>query len=86
MTCATMLHAQWRKGECGVPLIPVRTQNMEANTCGAWLQLRMQRAGSESVSSQLAAWGVQRFHARTHAGFVIKLLASLRALVIVNAQ
>jgi len=29
---------------------------------------------------------VQRLHARTHEGFVIKLLASLLALVLVNAQ
>jgi len=29
---------------------------------------------------------VQRLHARTHEGFVIKLLASLLALVIVNAK
>jgi len=38
------------------------------------------------VNSQLAAWGVERLHARTHEGFVIKVLASLLALVCVNAQ
>jgi len=38
------------------------------------------------VNSQLAAWGVQRLHARTHEGFVIKLLASLLALVCRNAS
>ena len=76
----------WREGECGVHLIPVRKQNMEPNTYGEWLQLRTQRAVIESVNSQLAVWGVQRLHARTHEGFVIKLLASLLALVLVNAQ
>jgi len=29
---------------------------------------------------------VQRLHARIHEGFVIKLLASLLALVVVNAK
>jgi len=29
---------------------------------------------------------VQRLHARTHEGFVIKLLASLLALVCLNAE
>jgi len=76
----------WLEGEWGVHLIPVRKQNMEPNTYGEWLQLRRQRAVIESVNSQLAAWGVQRLHARTHEGFVIKLLASLLALVVVNAQ
>jgi len=37
------------------------------------------------VNSQLVAWGVQRLHARTCTGFAIKLLASLLALVVVNA-
>lgn len=59
---------------------------MEANTYGEWLQLRKQRAVIESVNSQLVAWGIQRLHARTHEGFVIKLLASLFALVVVNTQ
>jgi len=34
----------------------------------------------------LAAWGVQQLHARTHEGWTIKVLASLFALLCVNAH
>jgi len=70
------------EGGAGVRLGPVRKQNMEPNTLVDRAELRRQRAMSEGVNSQLAAWGVERLHARIHEGFVIKLLA----LVIVNAK
>jgi len=37
------------------------------------------------VNSQLEAWGVQRLHARTNEGFMLKLWASLFALLCMNA-
>ena len=54
----------------------------------AYLLLLMIAYGGtvETVHSQLEAWGVQRLHARTHEGWVIKLLASLFALFGVNAN
>ena len=44
------------------------------------------RGRIETVYSQLAAWGVQRLHARTHEGWVIKVLAALFALLCLNAN
>jgi len=76
----------WLEGDVGVRLVPVRKKNMEPNSLVHGAELRRQRAMSEGVNSQLAAWGVERLHARTHEGFVIKRLASLLALVIVNPQ
>jgi len=76
----------WLEGDAGVRLVPVRKKNMEPNTLVDGAELRRQRAVIEGVNSQLAAWGVQRLHARTHEGFVIKLLASLLALVCRNAS
>lgn len=75
----------WLDGEWGVHLVPIRKRNMTPNGEAERTELRHQRAVIEGVNSQLAAWGVQRLHARTHEGFVIKLLASLLALVVVNA-
>jgi len=75
----------WLEGEWGVRLIPMCKKNMTANDETERAALRHQRAVIEGVNSQLVAWGVQRLHARTHAGFAIKLLASLLALVVVNA-
>jgi len=37
------------------------------------------------VYSQLEAWGVQRLHARTNTGFMLKIWASLFALLCMNA-
>ena len=76
----------WLDGEWGVRLVPIRKRNMTPNSKPEGKELRHQRAVIESVNSQLAAWGVQRLHARTHMGFVLKFLASLLALVLVNAR
>jgi hypothetical protein len=75
----------WLAGEWGIRLVPIRKRNMTPNSAEEGGVLRHQRAVIEGVNSQLAAWGVQRLRARTHEGFVIKILASLLALVVVNA-
>lgn len=73
------------EGETGVRLVPRRRANMAANTLGEWYGLRRYRGMAETVNSQLAAWGVQRLHARTHEGWVCKVLASLFAITCLNA-
>ncbi len=55
---------------------------MMAETFG----LARYRGRIETVYSQLAAWEMQRLHARTHEGWVIKVLASLFALLCLNAN
>jgi hypothetical protein len=72
-------------GETGVRLVPIRRANMAPNPIDEREGLRRYRKGIESVNGQLAAWGIQRLHARTHEGFVLKVLASLFALLCVNA-
>jgi hypothetical protein len=76
----------WIAGETGIRLIPRRRGNMNANTQEEQAGLRRYRGRVETVNSQLAAWGVQRLHARTHEGWVVKVLASLFALLCVNAD
>jgi len=76
----------WLDGEWGVRLVPICQKNMTPNSEPERNVLRHQRAVIEGVNSPLAAWGVQRLHARTSEGFAIKLLASLLALVVVNAR
>lgn len=43
------------------------------------------RGRVETVGSQLEVWGVQRLHARTHEGWLCKVLASLFAVTCLNA-
>jgi hypothetical protein len=73
------------EGETGIRLVPRRRENMAANTLGEWHGLRRYRGMAETVNSQLEAWGVQRLHARTHEGWVLKVAASLVALIYANA-
>ena len=76
----------WIEGETGIRLVPQRKANMTPNT---WMEregLWAHRKKIEGVNSQLEAWGVQRLHARTHAGFMLKLWASLFALLCMNAR
>jgi hypothetical protein len=68
-----------------VRLVPRRRENMAANTLGEWFGLRQYRGRVETVGSQLEAWGAQRLHARTHEGWVCKVLAALVALICTNA-
>lgn len=73
------------QAETGVRLIPVRRANMQPH---AWfldeLALREYRRTIETVNSQLEKMGVQRLHARTNAGFALKVHASLVALACMN--
>jgi hypothetical protein len=75
----------WIAGETGIRLVPRRKKNMVPNTLGEWFGLRRYRGRVETVNSQLEAWGAQRLHARTHEGWLCKVLASLFALICVNA-
>jgi hypothetical protein len=75
----------WIAGETGIALVVRRRDNMAPNTLGEWFGLREHRGRVETVGSQLEAWGVQRLHARTHEGWVCKVLASLFALTCLNA-
>ncbi len=76
----------WIEGETGSRLVPRRRDNMEPNTLGEMFALQRYRGRVETVNSQLEAWGVQRLHARTHEGWLCKMLASLFALLCVNAD
>jgi hypothetical protein len=76
----------WIEGETGIRLVPRRRENMAPNTLGEWFALRRSRGRVETVNSQLEAWGAQRLHARTHEGWLCKVLASLFALLCVNAN
>ena len=76
----------WIEGETGIRLVPRRRENMEPNTLAETFGLQRYRGRIETVNSQLAAWGVQRLHARTHEGWLCKVLASMFALLCVNAD
>jgi hypothetical protein len=73
-------------GETGIQIVPRRRENMEPNTLAETFGLARYRGRVETVNSQLAAWGVQRLHARTHEGWLCKVLASMFALLCVNAH
>jgi hypothetical protein len=73
------------EGETGVRLVPIRKANMVPNPIDERAGLRLHRKKIEGVNSQLEAWGVQRLHARTNAGFMLKVWASLFALLCMNA-
>ena len=70
----------------GVRLVPIRRANMAPNPWPDRLALRDYRPRTETTNSQLEAMGVQRLRARTTAGFELKVLASLVALALVNAN
>lgn len=72
--------------EAGVRLVPIRREKMEPNPIDERVGLRRHRKKIEGVNSQLEAWGVQRLHTRTNAGFEIKVHASLLALLCTNAH
>lgn len=75
----------WIEAETSIRLVPIRKANMTPNAIDERHELRRMRAVVEGANSQLAAWGVERLHARTQEGFVIKVFASLFALLVVNA-
>ncbi|HEX2185011.1 MAG TPA: IS982 family transposase [Chloroflexota bacterium] len=72
--------------DTGVRLVPLHRANMAPNLWGDKLALRQHRQRIETTNSQLAAMGLQRLHARTVAGVELKVLASLLALVCINAS
>jgi hypothetical protein len=65
----------------GVELIPLHRANMTPNSAEQRTLLREFRGVIETAHSQLEKMGVQRLHARTMAGFLLKLFVSLLALV-----
>lgn len=75
----------WIAAETSIRVIPIRKANMLPNAIDERHELRRMRAVVEGANSQLAAWGVERLHARTQEGFVIKVFASVFALLVVNA-
>jgi hypothetical protein len=76
----------WIEGETGIRLVPRRRENMAPNTLMELHGIQRYRGRVETVNSQLVAWGMQRLHARTHEGWLCKVLASLFALLCVNAD
>jgi hypothetical protein len=72
--------------ETGVRLVPIHRANMAPNSWEEVEGLWQYRKGIESVNSQMAAWGIQRLHARTHAGFMLKVHATLLAVALTNAD
>ncbi len=67
-----------------VRLIPIRKDNMAPNTQAERAGLRTFRKTIETVNSQAEALGIQRLRARTNAGFGLKVMASVLALVCAN--
>ncbi|MBZ0298370.1 MAG: IS982 family transposase [Anaerolineae bacterium] len=63
-----------------VRLIPKQRRNMRGNSREDAHLIRQHRSMIETVNSQLEKMGVQRLHARTAPGFMLKLLSSLTAL------
>ena len=68
----------------GVRLVSARRKNMTPNSWADDYDLAHYRKRIETVNSQLEAMGVQHLHARTRAGFDLKLWASLLALTFSN--
>ena len=70
--------------EMGVRLIAARRTNMQPNEWHDEMNLKRYRKTIETVNSQMEKRGLQRLHARTNAGFEIKVHASLFALSLAN--
>lgn len=73
-----------REQRDGVWLIAKHKKNMQANSYEERLGLEEYRHSIETRNSQLENMGVERLHARTNAGFALKILASLLALACIN--
>ena len=65
----------------GVRLVVQRRTNMLPNSPPDDALIRQHRTMIETVNSQLAAMGIQRLRARTNEGFVLKVHATLLALI-----
>lgn len=70
--------------DTGVRLIPIRRDNMQPHRWADEYDLRLYRHRIETVNSQLENMGIERLHARTNAGFELKVFASLLALAFIN--
>ena len=68
----------------GVRLVAPHRKNMPSIPWADDYDLRLYRKRIETVYSQLEKMGTQRLHARTNAGFDLKLWASLLALTFSN--
>jgi len=68
----------------GVRLVPTRKKNMQPHRWTDEYDLRRYRTRAETFNSQLVNMGIQRLHARSHAGFELKVFALLAALAFVN--
>lgn len=64
----------------GLRLVPIRKKNMQSHPWADEYDLRLYRKGIETRNSQLESMALDRLHARTNAGFDIKVQASLIAL------
>ena len=72
--------------ETGMRLVPIRRANMCSNRWADKLTQRAHRTRIETLNSQVEAMGLQRLHARTNAGFELKVHAALVAVAITNAN
>jgi hypothetical protein len=70
--------------DMGVYLVPIRKKNMLPNSWADDYDLRQYRMVIETVNSQLEKMGFQHLHARTNAGFFVKVHSSLLALACAN--
>lgn len=70
--------------DTGIRLVPIGRMNMVQHTWADEFDLRLYRHSIDTRNSQLEAMGIQNLHARTHAGFEIKVIASLLALACLN--
>jgi hypothetical protein len=70
--------------DTGARLVPIRRKNMAPHEWADEFDLRRYRKAIETVNSQLEKMGAQHLHARTNAGFDIKVHASLLALACTN--
>ena len=71
--------------EISVRLIPIRRKNMKQHRWADEFDLHTYRHSIETLNSQLESMGINRLHARTNAGFDIKVWASLLALSFSNS-
>ncbi|MBO9325599.1 MAG: hypothetical protein J7463_09420 [Roseiflexus sp.] len=66
-------------------LTPVRRAKMRPHVwCMDAIEVRAYRHTIETVNSQLEKMGIERFYARTNAGFALKVHATLIALICTN--
>lgn len=70
----------------GVHLITWHKKSMKKrNSFEEWCGLKGYRHTIETANSQLESMGIQALHARTNAGFALKVISSLFALACINA-